>query len=240
MNEVAKEKLDGVFFGGDIVGYGAHPKECAQLVKESGHPCVLGNHDSYVIEMEHRAHILAEDPEVHDNPVWMGILHSIQQTKGELLEWLRTLPFEVSLPGAQLAHAALHDQEDWPYLSSPGDATPTLALLKEPVGFFGHTHQTQLFFDRAKPGRPKWIGREWIEIPKDGTCAVTVGSVGQPRDGDHRSGWVIWDSDLMRVQLRKTEYPEEAAAYAIIEAGLPSHSARRLLRRGAHLPWMSA
>lgn len=140
------------------------------------------------------------------------------------------------LPGAQLAHAALHDMEEWPYLSTPSDATPTLALLDQPVGFFGHTHQTQLFFDRARPGRPSWNAKGWIEVPEDGRCAITVGSVGQPRDGDPRAGWVIWDSDRRIVHLKKTKYPEDKAAAAILDAGLPAHSAKRLFGRSGRPP----
>ena len=228
--------VDDIAIAGDVVGYGANPGACAALVRSLDCPCVLGNHDFFAIQMRNHLDMLETDPEARDNPVWAGIALSIRELQGELLDWLADLPAVIRLPSAQLAHAALHNISEWPYLTSPGEATPTLALLEEPVGFFGHTHQTQVFFDRNHSGKPKWTGKEWIEIPPDGKCAITVGSVGQPRDGDPRASWVIWDSDRSLVQLRRTAYPHADAAAAILAAGLPAHSARRLLPRGASLP----
>lgn len=229
--------VDGIAFGGDIVGYGAFPGACVDRVMESGAPCVLGNHDHYVGQLESQLHTLETDPEIANNPVWTGIAHSIRETRGTpRMEWLRNLPMVLRLPGAILAHASLHDMGEWPYLTDPGIATPTLAALDEPIGFFGHSHLTRLFFDKSRPSRPKWVDRTRIEIPADGRCALTVGSVGQPRDGDSNAAWVIWDSDTRIVELKRTPYPHMEAARSILQAGLPVHSARRLLPPGTALP----
>lgn len=222
-------RVDALAFGGDIVGYGAHPRECVELVISTGATCVRGNHDHYVTQFDSQLDLLESEPEIHKNPVWMGIVHSIRQTRGPALNWLNDLPMWADMPGAVMAHAALHDMQDWPYLTHPSEATPTLALLDHPIGFFGHTHQTRLFFDKSLPARPRWLGSTRIEIPDEGRCALTVGSVGQPRDGDTRAAWVIWDSEAKVVELKKTVYPHMEAAAAILAAGLPDHSALRLV-----------
>ena len=233
LNEMERAKVDTIAFGGDIVGYGANPKACVDLVRSHGGICVLGNHDHYTVQLADRLALLENEPGIIDNPVWMGIVHSIRETQGDAIAWLGSLPLTLRLPNAVLSHAALHNQADWPYLSSAQEATPTLAMLDTPVGFFGHTHQTRLFFDKSRPGRPKWHGKEAIEITENCRCALTVGSVGQPRDGDTRAAWVVWDSDNHMVELKKTIYPHLEAANAIIEANLPEHSAMRLLDRAA-------
>lgn len=237
LEEVEACQVDSLAFGGDTVGYGAFPGSCIDRVMATGAPCVLGNHDFYVTRLEHQLKSLESDPEISNNPVWMGIVHSIRETVGTArMDWLNALPRVHRLPGAVLAHAALHDMDEWPYLTDPAEATPTLALLDEPVGFFGHSHLTRLFFDKSRPARPKWIDRTRIEIPPDGRCALTVGSVGQPREGDTSASWVIWDSEARVVELKRTPYPQLEAARAILEIGLPSHSARRLLPSGIPLP----
>jgi diadenosine tetraphosphatase ApaH/serine/threonine PP2A family protein phosphatase len=229
--------VDSLAFGGDIVGYGAFPGACVDRVIATGAPCVKGNHDFYVGRLEGELKTLEADPDMTANPVWSGIAHSIRETSGTpRMEWLLALPMLMRLPGAILAHAALHDMGDWPYLTDAGVATPTLAALDEPIGFFGHSHLTRLFFDKSRAARPKWIDRTRIEIPAEGRCALTVGSVGQPRDGDTNASWVIWDSDARIVELKRTPYPQIEAARAILEAGLPAHSARRLLPQGTPLP----
>jgi diadenosine tetraphosphatase ApaH/serine/threonine PP2A family protein phosphatase len=237
LEDAAACGVDGLAFGGDTVGYGAFPGACVDRVMATGAPCVLGNHDHYVGRLESQLDILETDPEVTNNPVWMGIAHSIRETTGTpRMDWLRDLPMLLRLPGAILAHAALHDMEDWPYITDAGVATRTLALLDEPIGFFGHSHLTRLFFDKSRPARPRWVDRTRIQIPSDGRCALTVGSVGQPRDGDTNASWVIWDSDALIVELKRTPYPQIEAARAILETGLPAHSARRLLPTATPLP----
>ena len=130
LEDVASCGVDGLAFGGDIVGYGAFPAACVDLVVATGAPCVLGNHDHYVARLESQLTTLETDPEIAGNPVWMGIAHSIRETTGTpRMDWLQNLPMLLRLPGAILAHAALHDMEDWPYLTDAGVATPTLAAL---------------------------------------------------------------------------------------------------------------
>lgn len=237
LEDVAMSDVDSLAFGGDTVGYGAFPGACVDRVMATGAPCVLGNHDHYVGQLERQIKTLETDPEIADNPVWRGIAHSIRETSGTpRIDWLRDLPMLLRLPGAILAHAALHDMENWPYLTDAGVATPTLAALDEPIGFFGHSHLTRLFFDKSRPARPKWVDRNHIEIPAEGRCALTVGSVGQPRDGDTNASWVIWDSENRVVELKRTSYPQIEAARAILQIGLPAHSARRLLPMGTPLP----
>jgi len=105
------------------------------------------------------------------------------------------------------------------------DARPTLELLHQSargIGFFGHTHRQEIFYDSAEAVTPERINPTRVHLPEGVVCAVMVGSVGQPRDGDLRAGTRV-------MEFRRTEYPALEAAREIIAADLPVESALRLL-----------
>ncbi|MCB1093768.1 MAG: hypothetical protein KDL87_19665, partial [Verrucomicrobiae bacterium] len=105
--------------------------------------------------------------------------------------------------------------------------------------FFGHTHQQDLFFDDDAEGVPEWIDANRVFIPENAVCAMTVGSVGQPRDGgDYRASWAIWDPEERVVEQRRTAYPAILAAQSILQAGLPIESALRLLSLDQRREWL--
>lgn len=230
--EVAREEdVGGIVWLGDVVGYGAQPRECVALARARGGPWVMGNHDQYTAELarEERDRWAGERS---DNPVWAGVLHAVRELGGDDVAWLAGLPLVVRIEGAVAAHAALHDPGQWPYLLDSGRAARTWAAMRvlgQSVGFFGHTHRQRWFADPAAKGRPEERGGGCLWVPPDAVCAVVVGSVGQPRDGDGRASWALWDPLERVVEFRRTKYPALAAARAIVAAGLPLHSALRLL-----------
>lgn len=244
LREVDASGVDGIVFGGDLVGYGAFPADCVERVRSVGGQSVLGNHDEFTRLMVLRGeHLLPEGWKA--NPVWAGIGLAIRQMTEEALEWLWSRPMNLELDGgAILAHASLHDPPGWHYLTSETDAAPTFARLRErggegSLGFFGHTHQMQCLADPTAPIQPKWLARDRIHLPVGVVCAMLAGSVGQPRDRqDRRASWVIWDGDAREVEIRHTAYPAMEAAKGIVEAGLPIESALRLLSAEERLDWL--
>jgi len=231
LDDVASTGADQIVVGGDTVGYGASPAACVKLVRERGRRSVLGNHDFYTLQLRQNPSLLPKDQR-ETNPVWAGVAHAAETLTEEDAAWLASLPQAMDLPGAILAHAALHDVDSWPYLHTQRDARPTLKALRKldiSPGFFGHTHRQDLFADAAAPDLPEYLEHRRVHIPSGAICAVMTGSVGQPRDGDLRAAWVLWDSDLRIVEFRRTPYPAIEAAMDILTCGLPEHSAHRLL-----------
>lgn len=232
LRRVAKSGAQEIAFGGDIIGYGASPRECVDLVKSLGGHCVLGNHDALS-----KAVVDGGIESLPDgwasNPVWSGIVHAVRQLKIGDLEWLWNRPWFLRLKGAILAHASLTNPNAWHYIEDEETAAPTLAVLKEKgieVGFFGHTHKFGVFPDLSADSVPEHLGSDRWLIPKGAVCAVTVGSVGQARDkDDERATWVTWDPEERIVELHRSCYPHLRAAREIMETGLPMESAMRLL-----------
>lgn len=232
LRDIAKAKVKRVVFGGDVVGYGASSNACVTRVRDLGGECVLGNHDFYTNQIRSDRSILPPNREWRKNPVWAGVEEAARTLSEDNAAWLQKLPRTLAIPGGVLAHAALHQPDDWPYLRTFIDAIPTLAILREAasgIGFFGHTHRQELFFDSIDPVTPERINATRAHLPEGVVCAVLVGSVGQPRDGDLRAGWTLWDSDTRVVEFRRTAYCALDAANDIVAADLPVESALRLL-----------
>jgi predicted phosphodiesterase len=231
LDEVARDGIGRIAWLGDVVGYGAHPRECVEVARAHGGVAVRGNHDWYALQLA-GAGSRGLGPGWEQNPVWAGVVHAAEQLAEEDWDWLVELPLVAELPGAVLAHAALHDAGDWPYLLDAGRAALTWEVMRRrgrSLGFFGHTHRQRWFADRRAPGYPQERGEGRLWIPEHALCTVVVGSVGQPRDGDSRASWAVWDPAAREVEFRRTGYPALEAARAILAAGLPLHSALRLL-----------
>jgi diadenosine tetraphosphatase ApaH/serine/threonine PP2A family protein phosphatase len=214
-------------FLGDIVGYGPHPAECVEMVRQSGAPCVLGNHDYYTVAgRRHRGFV----PNDAESRVWAGIHHAMRELGEGDIGWLEALPRVIEIPGAIAAHASLDDPARWKYLLDSAAAATTLGVLArlgQTIGFFGHTHRQEWFSLPRAEDEPRT--EDGFVLGPDTRHAVVVGSVGQPRSKDNRASWTVWDSGRRVFEFRRTAYPVEKTVAAIHEAGLPAHSARRLM-----------
>lgn len=232
LRDVVKAKAKRVVVVGDTVGYGASSNACVERLRLLGAESVLGNHDDYTNHIRLDRTTLPANREWRKNPVWAGVEDAARTLSDENAAWLSKLPRFLEIPGGVVAHAALHSPEEWPYLHSLNDAFPTLDHLRESayrIGFFGHTHRQRIFFDPSETVTPEWINPARVHLPEGVICTVMVGSVGQPRDGDLRAAWTLWDSDTRVLEFRHTEYPALKAAQAILAADLPVESALRLL-----------
>lgn len=211
---------------GDIVGYGAQPRECIELIRRLDHPCVEGNHDHYTTSALYNSRLGGSSAAA--NPVAAGINYARAQLSYEDLAWLGKLPRHIDMEDWIVAHASLHDTENWRYLHSDSDAEPTLRILDGRVGFFGHTHRQSIFLlPEAAP--PEEIAPGVFRLSAETSFAITVGGVGQPRDPGPEAAWTLWDSAKRTVTFRRVPYDHAAAAASIIAAGLPAGSAQRLL-----------
>lgn len=228
LKDIAKSGMDELVSLGDVVGYGAHPAECVDLLRKTRCGGVMGNHDYYVCSETSGVDFILEEPDSAKHPVWAGIRHAREQLDPDQMAWLRSLEPVGEIEGGLAAHAALHNFEDWPYLRTILEAGPTLALLDGRTGFFGHTHRENMFFDEFGP-RPELLAERTFQLPANTSIAITAGATGQPRDGDPRARWLSWDSESRVLEFHRVKYDYHAAAEAIRASGLPEQSALRLL-----------
>jgi predicted phosphodiesterase len=214
---------------GDIVGYGASPAECVELCRKLHATAVMGNHD--VDMQQYLKGRRPTEPNWKKEGFTAGLVHTAASLNPEQTAWLAALPYARLIEGAVIAHGSLDDPEAFYYIDSDYSAAPTLKILAAQtykVGFFGHTHEQEIFHHPKT--KLTWENETTFTIPAGQPCAVTVGSVGQPRsEDDRRACWVLWDPKTRLVELRKTEYNRVKAAQDIAKAGLPMESALRLI-----------
>lgn len=211
---------------GDIVGYGASPNEVVARSRELGKLFVRGNHDKAAVGLL----------ELRDfNPVaGLAALWTREQLTAENADWLRSLPSGPvkidGLPDVQFVHGSPHDEDE--YIVSEEDAMLALEDVEVSVTFLGHTH-LQGGFSGDSSFRPQYttIGQKEVCDLKleDGTrYLINPGSVGQPRDGDWRAGFAVFDSETRTVSFCRVPYDVRKAQERIVAANLPPRLASRL------------
>ena len=202
---------------GDVVGYNANPRECLEIVQSLECPVVKGNHDSYV-SSEHSL--------VTFNPLAeVAIQWTRDQLNSSEKRWLSDLPLIVEIRGFTVVHASLDEPGDWNYVLNQLDAAASFSKQTTELCFFGHTHSPRAYIkDSSIVGVPF----EQI-IPERGKkYFVNPGSVGQPRDGDWRAAYIVFDEEKRTINLRRLRYDLTTTQRKIVAAGLPPKLAERL------------
>ena len=221
VGELEKEGVDRFLSVGDVVGYGAAPRDCIALLREIGATVVKGNHDAACV---------GELDVMYFNNYARS---AVRWTQGALTKsdtrWLAALPMIANLEHACVAHGTYYRPELFDYVQSTTDADPSLDAMQLPVCFVGHTHYpVTLMRLRDDPVRTAYTEDSEVDLSESHRALINVGSVGQPRDEDPRAAYAVFDSDRERVWIRRVEYDIEREATRIRTAGLPNALAERL------------
>ncbi len=198
-----------------MVGYGARPNECCELVRARTAVCLAGNHDLVVIGvlgLEEFSHDAA------DAAAW-----SKSQLTEENRAYLAGLPSLAERDGTLLAHASPRDPV-WEYVLSNDVARASLEATDAPLVLVGHSH-VALDLRLADGDLTGGLAAAGTEVDLDsGRWLLNPGSVGQPRDGDPRAAWLLVDYEARRATFERVEYDVEATQAEIRAAGCPSCS----------------
>lgn len=203
---------------GDIVGYNANPAECLRKIRDLEATCVRGNHDHYC----------SHDECIRDfHPLAANVVDwTRSQLADDDVEFLRQLKLVRVVDGFTLVHSTLDMPEKWGYVFEELEAESNFNYQSTTVCFYGHTHHPALFEKAGYVRRFNGTGPVSIVLGKK--YFINVGSVGQPRDGDNRAAYVIYDMGARQVDLRRVAYDIAAAQKKIVDAGLPERLAMRL------------
>ncbi len=219
LTETEKLEVDKYICTGDIVGYNANPRECLKLVRDlQPEVIVRGNHDDYAGA---EINLPGFNSQAADVVFWTR-----NQLTAEERQWLRELPLNKTTgPSTTIVHATLDMPGRWGYVFDKFSATASFNYQFTPVCFFGHTHVPVIFekFGSTKNGD----FQEAIFEPGH-KYMINPGSVGQPRDGDTRASFVIYEPERKRVALHRVEYDIDTAQEKIRNCNLPERCAERL------------
>jgi len=207
---ISQLSVDETICLGDIVGYGANPNECVEMVRQHCPIVIRGNHDSAVVNIE-----ITEN---FTDLARSALFWTRKQLQREHVEFLRTLPIQCSRQNILFVHATPDNPESWDYVFNEWDVQPLFQTFREKICFLGHSHVPGIYSDRG-------IERS---ITPDGQYIINVGSVGQPRDGNPQLSFGILDTQVWTYQNVRSSYDVETAARKIVDANLPPALARRL------------
>jgi len=220
---LGRERVDRIVCLGDVVGYGAYPNECIEIVREKGILSILGNHEAGIIG------ILKEG--------WFSSYARIciewtkRVLKNKNFMFLKNMQGYIRSGDLHFSHACFSSPEEFRYLLRENDSYYDFAHMEHSgcrINFIGHTHIPGIF---ERDGQKITFVRENPFRFKDGCWyIVNVGSVGQPRDGDPRVCYCIYNEDNSVVEFKRERYDIASAQLAIRRVMLPEYLADRLSR----------
>ena len=222
LREIDRIGVDRIVSLGDVVGYNANPNECLRILEDRGVSSLMGNHDAAACGLE--------DPVDFNPTARAAVLWTRRMLEPGNRALLEGLPEEGSLnQGFRTAHGSLLGRDH--YLRSHDDVMVNIRRMQEAepeirVLFFGHTHIQVAF---AYDGKTvDVVSSPSFSIGDDRLYLINPGSVGQPRDKDPRSGFLLFCEETQTVEFIRLPYDVRACSEKIITAGLPRALADRL------------
>ena len=215
---------------GDLVGYGADPApvvEQAMALMAEGAIVIKGNHDEMAVQ-----------PPVADGSLGSSTADwTHRQLSPAQRAFLAALPMTACIEHLLLVHASADRPEAWRYVDGERAASACLDAAPSSVGedtpahvLVGHVHHQTLYYRGSGRDLMPFTPTPAVAVPVSRlrACVATVGSVGQPRDGDPRAMYALYDMGASRLTFHRVAYDHAAAAAAIRAAGLPEFFANRL------------
>ena len=217
---ISQGGVEKIWCLGDVVGYGPDPHQCIELLCQTEHICVAGNHDWAAIGRVDTAEF---NPDAAAACRW---------TSGQLdrkdMEYLAQLPLVTEDGDFTLVHGSPREPT-WEYLTSTGVAKENFACFRSQFCLVGHSHIPLVFShddsgnitaSQLLPDIKLTLGRNRL--------IINPGGVGQPRDSDPRASYALYDSENAVIRLRRIPYDIRATQDRMMAQGLPVRLVVRL------------
>ena len=222
----SKKNIDRILCLGDIVGYGANPNECVELIRENSFNIILGNHDRVVVDVDSGEDFTKE--------ARIAIKWTKKQLAPKNKEFLSRLTITQEVGNNILiVHGSPVNKDE--YLVYKYQAKTSLDLLEQDksdikICFFGHTHNQAIWFKREDGNlfNPSVKKNKPFPINSDCTYLINPGSVGQSRGQGAVACYAVYDSEKNNMTFHQLQYDFKSAGKKIIKAGLPKYLAERL------------
>ncbi|MBI4548674.1 MAG: metallophosphoesterase family protein [Ignavibacteriae bacterium] len=208
---IRQQNIDEIICLGDIIGYGANPRECIEMVRQTTPHILLGNHDEAAVHLSKTEYF---NPYARIAAEWTN-----SELTDEQKVFIQNLPYTLELSGLFFVHSSPYEPGEWHYILSPADAQFNFAHFSLPICFLGHSHVPGVFCEDLWTAEVV-MGKKYI---------INVGSIGQPRDNNWRLSFGVFDTDTWTYQNIRSEYAVKRAAEKIRKAGLPKSLAERIL-----------
>ncbi|RPI06852.1 MAG: metallophosphoesterase [Ignavibacteriae bacterium] len=211
MEVIDQHNVDEIICLGDIVGYGANPNECVDLVRQRCTVVIKGNHDEAVRNTALTEHF------THDARA--AINWTREQLTERNSEYLLELPHTHTMEDLLFVHSSPCDPAEWNYILERAGAAAAFPCFSELICFIGHTHIPAIFSTGAGQG----------QVTKEDRFIINVGSIGQPRDRNTNLSFGLFDTRRWSYENIRCPYDMETASWKILKTTLPPRLGQRLL-----------
>jgi predicted phosphodiesterase len=216
---VGREGANRVICLGDIVGYGPDPLGCIYRLQEVEADLVLGNHDQAILFPEK---IRSFNPFARPS-----LLHAHEIIGVDERSFLKKSTMQLEMDGAIFSHANPIAPEEWEPLFMHRKISWCMDHLEHTMAFVGHTHHAMIHCKMRS--RTLALTSSTVAIGPH-QYLVNPGSVGQPRDGDWRASYALWDLAGGYVELQRVEYAVKRTKEKMLNLGYPDFTAQRLVK----------
>lgn len=220
------QDLDGfdateTFCLGDMVGYGPQPQDCVDLLRARGVECVMGNHEQGLINIHYLRGF--------NQPAADALRWTREAITEDAYQWLISRHKSLVAHECRMVHGLPPDSVNEYLWAHFGRMIEVFAGFAEPVCFVGHTHDLQRFTYQGGVCKKTPFDRGFTELEPDMRHLVNVGAVGQPRDGDNRAKYILYDTEARILELRFVPYDIQKTVDLIRKSGLHRTFGDRLL-----------
>ncbi|ANE42478.1 metallophosphoesterase family protein [Deinococcus puniceus] len=227
LSDAEPKRHEQVIHLGDAVGYGPHPREVLDTLRDLDAVCVMGNHDQMLLDYADGRR------EIKESIVSQALLWQLERLSERDVAWVRTWRDGIDDPdvGARYRHGTPVSLDD--YTDSVTAARDAFQQWQGRLGFVGHTHAPSVYATLNAPVG-EWIKHQAFQdggsymVPPSARVILNPGSVGQPRDGNPKASYAIYDSVRGHFEVFRVAYNIARAQEAALDAGLPQVLAARL------------
>ncbi len=219
LQDVEKCSVDQIASLGDVIGYGADPGLCLELVRSACNITLMGNHEAAVLG--------TQSTEQYNSAARAATDWTRNSLSDSDLDYISGFELQRTIEKATMVHASPYEPGDWHYIFSISDAEKAFAATPAGMVFHGHSHIPSIVLEcPSGPPRSK-VGHSFIP-DFENRYLVNIGSVGQPRDNDPRACYVIYDDEEPEIEYHRVDYDIESAQSKMLAASLPEVLAARL------------
>ncbi len=219
LEELDRQDVDEILCLGDVIGYGPNPEECLELVRRRASVILAGNHDHAALGLLDTSYF---NPYARRAVEWTA--HHISEAAQK---FLRERPLMREFDHFTIVHATPLQPEMWNYVLSVEDALENFPHFHGQACFIGHSH-VPVIIAQDNDGGVRVLKQEELKFQQSERYIINIGSVGQPRDGDHRAACAVYDDEAREYRLLRVEYDFAATQAKIRKMGLPAFLADRL------------
>lgn len=219
LEDFSRENIDHSYFLGDAVGYGADPNPCIKAICQATPVRLMGNHDYAA---------LGQIETVQFNQyARLSIEWTKEVLTGESIDLLSGFKTEEQVENFHLVHATPKEPLQWEYLLDLDDAEENFKYFQSPICLIGHSHKP-LIVRKYKGEHASLFPENSVALEPDWRYIINIGSVGQPRDGNPKACYLLYDSATQEAALKRVAYDVGTAQKKMKALNLPEYLIERI------------